>query len=829
MAIARSRRRSSDLITSQGDAHDSGFTQGAARRAALVAFAGAALGAEDPAARSTPRSRPTRSRPTRTGFNKVNPNIEIKWVRDSTGVITAKLLAEKANPQADVVMGVAASSLALLDKQGMLEPVRAAQPRRDHEPVPRQEEPAGLVGHGRLGRDGLLQHRRGAEEGHPQARDLEGPDQAGLQGPDRDAESGVVGHRLLRRHRLAHALGRRQRQGRRLEVHGRAAREHRPVHALGLQALQHGGGRRVRRRHLVRVPRQHATRPRARRSTWCSRRKAWAGTSRRSRSTRARRSSRRRRSSPTGPRARTRCCSTARTSRSPRSPASPRRWPTCRPTTRSAWSRWTSSTAADNRERILAEWNKRYNAKSEEPQEAEATRAVSGSTSRLRRHPQGVRRPSRRCTTSTSTIAQGRVRLLPRPVGLRQDDAAAHHRRARDADRRARSCRPSATSRVLPPAERDYGIVFQSYALFPNLIGRRQRRLRPRQPQGRQGGRRSRARRRAAEAGRPAGQRAEVPGPALGRPAAAHRARARARHLARAAAARRAAVGARRARARAPAPGDPLAAAQARRDDDHGHARPGRGALGRRPHRRHEPGRDRAGRHADGDLPRPGDAVRRRLRRQDQRARRARCSRARDLRIGASRFACEHDTDAERDVKIYLRPEDVLARPIAPGDANVFDGAIDKIEFLGSYCLVRVTRRGDRRAADHRLPVAQLPRRAGLEVGSRLPLQAAARADAVLLARVARSHRVCRPRRSPPRARCASARTGPTASPSARCSRSRSRCVAFLALPLRDDPRQGAAGHGTARSSASPTSRATSARRRCCSRSWQQRLGRRRW
>jgi iron(III) transport system substrate-binding protein len=56
------------------------------------------------------------------GFNKVHPDIDIKWVRDSTGVITAKLLAEKANPQADVVMGVAASSLALLDKQGMLVP-----------------------------------------------------------------------------------------------------------------------------------------------------------------------------------------------------------------------------------------------------------------------------------------------------------------------------------------------------------------------------------------------------------------------------------------------------------------------------------------------------------------------------------------------------------------------------------------------------------------------------------------------------------------------------------------------------------------------------------
>ncbi|HSI55582.1 MAG TPA: extracellular solute-binding protein, partial [Ramlibacter sp.] len=56
------------------------------------------------------------------GFNRSYPDIEIKWVRDSTGVITAKLLAEKGNPQADVVMGVAASSLALLDKQGMLEP-----------------------------------------------------------------------------------------------------------------------------------------------------------------------------------------------------------------------------------------------------------------------------------------------------------------------------------------------------------------------------------------------------------------------------------------------------------------------------------------------------------------------------------------------------------------------------------------------------------------------------------------------------------------------------------------------------------------------------------
>jgi iron(III) transport system substrate-binding protein len=55
-------------------------------------------------------------------FEKANPGIVIQWVRDSTGIITARLLAEKANPQADVVMGVAASSLVVLDQEGLLQP-----------------------------------------------------------------------------------------------------------------------------------------------------------------------------------------------------------------------------------------------------------------------------------------------------------------------------------------------------------------------------------------------------------------------------------------------------------------------------------------------------------------------------------------------------------------------------------------------------------------------------------------------------------------------------------------------------------------------------------
>ena len=58
----------------------------------------------------------------KAAFEKENPNIELKFVRDSTGIVTAKLLAEKANPQADVVWGLAATSLMLLDKEGMLQP-----------------------------------------------------------------------------------------------------------------------------------------------------------------------------------------------------------------------------------------------------------------------------------------------------------------------------------------------------------------------------------------------------------------------------------------------------------------------------------------------------------------------------------------------------------------------------------------------------------------------------------------------------------------------------------------------------------------------------------
>ena len=59
-------------------------------------------------------------------FNQEHPDITINWVRDSTGIITAKLLAEKNNPQADVIWGLAGTSLLLMKSEGMLEPYAPA-------------------------------------------------------------------------------------------------------------------------------------------------------------------------------------------------------------------------------------------------------------------------------------------------------------------------------------------------------------------------------------------------------------------------------------------------------------------------------------------------------------------------------------------------------------------------------------------------------------------------------------------------------------------------------------------------------------------------------
>ncbi len=54
------------------------------------------------------------------------PDVDIQWVRDSTGVITSRILAEKASPKADLVLGLAASSLLLFKTEGLLEAYQPA-------------------------------------------------------------------------------------------------------------------------------------------------------------------------------------------------------------------------------------------------------------------------------------------------------------------------------------------------------------------------------------------------------------------------------------------------------------------------------------------------------------------------------------------------------------------------------------------------------------------------------------------------------------------------------------------------------------------------------
>lgn len=58
------------------------------------------------------------------GFESAYPDISITWVRDSTGVITARLLAEKGAPKADAVFGFGVTSIVLLQKEGMLQPYK---------------------------------------------------------------------------------------------------------------------------------------------------------------------------------------------------------------------------------------------------------------------------------------------------------------------------------------------------------------------------------------------------------------------------------------------------------------------------------------------------------------------------------------------------------------------------------------------------------------------------------------------------------------------------------------------------------------------------------
>jgi len=62
----------------------------------------------------------------KSGFEQDNPDIEIVWMRDSTGVLTARILAEGDRQKGDAIWGLAVTSVAKFKKLGLLEPYAPA-------------------------------------------------------------------------------------------------------------------------------------------------------------------------------------------------------------------------------------------------------------------------------------------------------------------------------------------------------------------------------------------------------------------------------------------------------------------------------------------------------------------------------------------------------------------------------------------------------------------------------------------------------------------------------------------------------------------------------
>ena len=220
----------------------------------------------------------------------------------------------------------------------------------------------------------------------------------------------------------------------------------------------------------------------------------------------------------------------------------------------------------------------------------------------------------RRCRVSTSPMASS-SRCSAHP-------AAARRRRCawwRD------SSPPTAESiffddarmNDVPPHRRNTAMVFQSYALFPHMTRRRERRLRPADAEAAEGGA-GESRRGSPRHGEPARTREAASRRALRRTAAACRSGTRRRHAAGHSPVRRASVQPRRQAAREGAHRNPRAAAASRHHRALCHPRPGRGVRHLRPDRRHEQRQDRAGRRSACDLPLAGQQLRRRFRRRGE-------------------------------------------------------------------------------------------------------------------------------------------------------------------------------------------------------------------
>ncbi len=105
-----------------------GTARAQARTACLAAIVAAALGAAPPSLAQDLTVYTALEKeqlgPYKDAFEKDNPGITITWLRESPGILVARVLAEKDNSQADVFLGVPLTNLLSFDKAGLLLPYK---------------------------------------------------------------------------------------------------------------------------------------------------------------------------------------------------------------------------------------------------------------------------------------------------------------------------------------------------------------------------------------------------------------------------------------------------------------------------------------------------------------------------------------------------------------------------------------------------------------------------------------------------------------------------------------------------------------------------------
>ncbi len=156
-------------------------------------------------------------------FEAENPDIEILWNRDPTGVITAKILAEQGQQRADAIWGLAVTSMLLLDKRGLLEPYAPKNLAAIKPAFRDPANPPAWVGMEAWVAAVCFNTIEAQKLSLPRPQSVVRPARPALQGQAHHAASGVVGDGLLPRLRLDPDV----RRGQGLGVHGQAPREHR--------------------------------------------------------------------------------------------------------------------------------------------------------------------------------------------------------------------------------------------------------------------------------------------------------------------------------------------------------------------------------------------------------------------------------------------------------------------------------------------------------------------------------------------------------------------------------------------------------------------------